>query len=473
MSIVSEAPRSDRAADSPEALLRRIVWPRAWIALEPDEQRAFRADRDAVLLALWPRIALLFGAAAILWWPLDPLVYASRPDLVDAFTRIRLSLVAINGVALLCARTDFARRHTIGSIQAFIAAESALVGAWVGVLGGLDGQFFSYFSAFPALSLLFFVRPAVRLRALGLMWLAFLGGWLLTDPGGLHHPDLPPTMTFLLFVFGVSFYLGHLGFELFRSNVVLRRRLGAKRDELDTLAAGLESRVAEQTDELRRLARRVESVREAERRTVAHEIHDQLGQTLTAIRYGLSFARSRVHEAPDVADTTLGELEGLAARTGRTVRHLLNLLHPRVLDELGLFRAVGWLIQESTRHADLEVGIDCAGDDGRVPEPVATGAFRILQESVTNALKHAEARRLDISVTIDGDRLRLAVRDDGVGPPSAHLSGGMGLGLVGIRERAQTLGGLARWGAAEGGGFEVTAELPLDITDAPAARGAP
>lgn len=451
---------SDPATSDRLGALTAFFWPRPWVRLDADEHEAFAADCDALMVRLWPRIGLLLAGAALLWWPLDPIVYADRPLLIETCARLRASVIGFNLVAWLYAQTAFARRFAMPSIIGVIVIESAGIGWWVGSLGALEGQWMSYFFVFPVVTLLLFVGPARRLFALGAMCAAYLGAMVIAQPMTLRHPDFLPTVGFLVFVVVMSFSLGHLTFELFKGNFAYRRRLATQRDALDALAASLESQVAEQTDELRRLARRVEDVRESERKTVAAEIHDHLGQTLTAIRYGLSFARSRMAQAPDAADLALSEVQNLVGRTSATVRRLLARLNPRVLEELGLFRAAEWLVGEATRHAGLKADVRCEGVDDGLPERVATGAFRILQESINNTLKHAAARSLDVRLAVDGGHLRLRVRDDGRGPQAGAAIGG-GLGLVGMRERAQTLGGSARWGPTAAGGFEVTAELPL------------
>ncbi len=453
---------SPAAPAEPQATLAGLFRLGAPTDLDAHEERAFELDRNRLMLALWPRIGLLIAAAALLWWPFDGLIFDDRPRLLDSLAGMRGSIVVLNLFGYAVGQTPLARRFTVPTVVAFICADSAMIGWWVGTVGPLDGQWFSYFFVFPVVTLMLVVGPRTRAMALVLMSLAYVGAAGLNNPATLAHRDFPAVVGFLIFVLVLSFMLGHPVYGLLRSNFAFQRRLAAQRDTLDALAAGLESRVTEQTDELRRLARRLEGVRESERKAVAAEIHDQLGQTLTAMRYGLTFARTKLTEAPRAADLALAEIQRLVAGTSESVRRLLARLNPRVLEELGLFAATDWLADESTRHSAIEARVVCEGDDGDIPAPVATGAFRIIQESITNALKHARANALHVGLTAERGWLRVRVRDDGRGPVDAP-SGPGGLGLVGIRERAQTLGGRARWGPLERGGFEVLAELPLAL----------
>ncbi len=234
-------------------------------------------------------------------------------------------------------------------------------------------------------------------------------------------------------------------------------------------ASRLADRVREQHErdidrqrDLRRLSGRLIRVREQERRALARELHDEIGQLLTAIKVELAVAQRTIDDRGGPRDV-LDDARPIADRALQAVRDLSHMLHPSVLDDLGLPAAAEWFIKQFRgRHADLEVTLQVAGRDVRLMPEVETAAYRIIQEALTNVVKHAHARSVIVSLEI-GDRVRVTIEDDGVGfgsgtPPdeAAHR----GLGLVSMRERAAQFGGELRLESLPGRGTRVIADLP-------------
>lgn len=225
-----------------------------------------------------------------------------------------------------------------------------------------------------------------------------------------------------------------------------------------------EDQLARSREELRALAGELLTVREQEKARIARDLHDDLGQLLTRLKIDVR-AMERVLDAMPVGDATAPLLERVVAaselvdETLARVRVIATELRPGSLDALGLGPA---LEQEARAFRDrsgipCEVRIEPAAADQR--GEVATALFRIAQESLTNVLRHAQAKRVSLSLTLEGEELALRVADDGVGLDPARVSGG--LGLVGMRERAGALGGAVKLEHGAGGGTTVTVHIPF------------
>jgi signal transduction histidine kinase len=206
--------------------------------------------------------------------------------------------------------------------------------------------------------------------------------------------------------------------------------------------------------------------REEERLVLARELHDDIGQMLTAIKVELAMAQQelRDHGAPPVLD----EVKPLADRALQTVREWSYALHPSTLSDLGLTGAIEWFADRVRARAGLAVTFSHTGLGPRLAPDVETAAYRIVQEAMTNIVKHADAASIRVTVA-RADRLRVIVEDDGVGfvpARPARTNGPAGLGLTSMRERASQLGGTLTIASAPGVGTRVVATLPLHAAGA-------
>lgn len=212
-------------------------------------------------------------------------------------------------------------------------------------------------------------------------------------------------------------------------------------------------------EELAAFAAEASGVREQEKARIARELHDELAQSLTALKMDTNWLREHLAQ-PELAavklDGMLALLDGAVAST----RRIAADLRPLVLDDLGLVAAVEWLVQGfQQRH-----GIPCRleiDESLDLPEPFATGVFRIVQESLANVAKHARARRAQVRLAREGEAVVLAVVDDGVGFAADAPRKPQSLGLPGLRERAQLLRGAVRVTSEPGRGTRVEARIPL------------
>jgi PAS domain S-box-containing protein len=218
-------------------------------------------------------------------------------------------------------------------------------------------------------------------------------------------------------------------------------------------------------DELRLLSERLRTVREEERTRIAREVHDEVGQALTALQMDVAWLEKKLANSPETAgESGAAKLKSMAALLDTTlgsVQRIAADLRPGVLDELGLEAATEWYV----RDFELRTGIPCALQSDLKGAPVeaglATAVFRILQEALTNVARHSGAGRVEIHLSADTNELRLEIRDDGRGIPNDQAAASQSLGLLGMRERALSLGGDLLVRGIPDVGTTVTLRVPL------------
>jgi PAS domain S-box-containing protein len=213
---------------------------------------------------------------------------------------------------------------------------------------------------------------------------------------------------------------------------------GIQRDVTDSHLASEQIRASRQ--QLRALAARLQRVREEERTGIAREIHDELGQALTGLKLDIAWMKDRLprdHEVRAQCASIIERIDG----TMSAVRRIATELRPSVLDQLGLSAALEWQGQEFGARTGIEVTMELCPDECTIPDDLGSSVFRILQESLTNVARHAQAKRVTIRLAQSAERLTLEVSDDGIGIPPERLEGTASLGLVGMRERALACGG--------------------------------
>jgi signal transduction histidine kinase len=217
-------------------------------------------------------------------------------------------------------------------------------------------------------------------------------------------------------------------------------------------------RLKESEDKLRRLAAHLISVREEERAHIAREIHDELGQVLTGLKMEVGWLAKRLKEKSLIEKTdSMGKL---IDATVQTVRKIATGLRPEMLDDMGLVAAVGWQAKEFQKRTGIRCRVDLPPETTKLDIDVATTAFRIFQEILTNVARHSRATRVDIDLSVTDERVSLEVADNGVGIPEAELHGKKSLGLLGMHERALLFGGEVRISGASGHGTRVAVTIP-------------
>lgn len=210
--------------------------------------------------------------------------------------------------------------------------------------------------------------------------------------------------------------------------------------------------------DLARFATEAAAVREQEKSRVARELHDELAQSLTALKMDAIWLRDHLGGDPSATDKALGMLRMLDTSIA-SVRRIAADLRPLVLDDLGLVPAIEWLAQSFTQRHGVACALD-VDETLELQEPHATAVFRIVQESLANVAKHAGASTARVRVAREGREIVLEVRDDGVGFDAACARKPQSLGLIGLRERAQLLEGMVRIDSTPGQGTCVQARIP-------------
>ncbi len=212
------------------------------------------------------------------------------------------------------------------------------------------------------------------------------------------------------------------------------------------------------------LARSVWRVQEEERRRLARELHDGVGHSLTALIHLMAQASAAL-DRPDEARERLARASAVAQSTLQETRALSRLLRPQILDDLGLEAALRWLARSFHDDHGIEVSLDTDQPFPALDGDLATLIFRVTQESLSNIVRHAHAKHVDIALRQSAFLLTLSIRDDGRGcDPAAALeksAQGGSSGLGGLRDRVRLFGGSLRFDAKPGAGCTVSAQFPM------------
>jgi signal transduction histidine kinase len=230
----------------------------------------------------------------------------------------------------------------------------------------------------------------------------------------------------------------------------------------------LEGRSERAEHQMRELSQQLVNAQEEERKNLSRELHDHVAQVLTGLRMELG----RIERLSPKVSPVVGECKRLVDEMFQTVRGLALGLRPSMLDDLGLQAALEWLVRDFMARYAIGVDLTMAGDFDRLPENHRTCVYRVVQEALTNCVRHADAHHIAIEVKTTDDELELSVSDDGVGLNPAHR--GRGLGLIGIDERVKELHGtvVISSGGSRGTTVAVRLPLPAPLTEAPLARAA-
>jgi signal transduction histidine kinase len=225
-----------------------------------------------------------------------------------------------------------------------------------------------------------------------------------------------------------------------------------------------EEAILRHTERLKALAAQLAEVEDAERQRLARELHDRVGQNLTALGINLNIIQMQLSD--DLSGSVHYHLDdslSLVELTAERIRDVMADLRPPVLDDYGLVAALRWYGEKISRRIDIPITVAGEEPDPRMNPRVENALFRITQEALTNVAKHAQASNAKISVEMEGDLLRLSVMDDGIGFDPQNLSEsdeGQGWGLLSITERAEAVGGQVWIDSSSDQGTTVTVEVP-------------
>lgn len=239
-----------------------------------------------------------------------------------------------------------------------------------------------------------------------------------------------------------------------------------RRKEVELEQERLLAEVRRQSEELRALSARLAEAQEAERKSWSRELHDQVGQSLTALGFNLKFVRGQLAGQPDPigADERLGDSLALLEEITDRVRDLMTELHPPMIDEDGLIDSLEWYAEKFANRTGLVIRVEDRTQRHRLTAAAEIGLFRIFQEALTNVAKHAQAGQVRVTLEEKEDEYRLVIADDGLGFDPAIVTGGPSssrrLGLLTMRERAQAIGGRFQIESQPGWGTRVIVEVP-------------
>jgi len=214
-------------------------------------------------------------------------------------------------------------------------------------------------------------------------------------------------------------------------------------------------------EKLRNLSAHLQSAREADRTSIAREIHDELGASLTAVKMDLTrYVRTFDNISPASRDLLAG-VAALVDSAIQTVRRIATRLRPSILDHLGLWPALEWQLGEFENRYSVQCSIDFDSMPSGLDKDAQTALFRIVQEALTNVARHARATRVRVNVSTAGDQVCIDLSDNGIGIPAEKLSDPTCCGIQGMHERAEAFGGHVEVGSAAAGGTHLRIRFPL------------
>lgn len=288
------------------------------------------------------------------------------------------------------------------------------------------------------------------------------------DAAHAQYPDVP----FILFSGTLGEELAIDSLKRGATDYVLKHRLARLVPAVRRAMQEVKERVRRRQAEAKRreysrklelLSRRLVTAQETERRNIARELHDEIGQALTAMQLNLQSLLQSPH--PDALTTRLNETLKMAERLLEQVQDISLDLRPSMLDDLGLKPALAWLTGRQADLAGLKAEVRVADLPQRLEPVIETECFRVAQEALTNVVRHAHARAVTVDLRAESGQLHLRVRDDGVGFDVADTRekavSGASLGLLSMEERAALAGGGLKFTSRPRKGTEVHAWFPL------------
>jgi len=217
----------------------------------------------------------------------------------------------------------------------------------------------------------------------------------------------------------------------------------------------------ESRGKLRNLAAHLQVIREEERERIAHEIHDELGQALTALKMDVHWIRRKLPNTEDSLVEKTVTMSTLIDTTVQSVKRIISELRPRLLDDFGLSAAMEWQADEFMKRTGIQCDIELEPEDIILDEARSIAIFRIFQETLTNITRHADATHARVSLKENTNVIEMRVSDNGKGISKKRLSATQSFGIIGMRERAHSLGGSLVIAGDRGDGTTVTVTIPI------------
>jgi signal transduction histidine kinase len=348
-------------------------------------------------------------------------------------------------------------------LLAFLAAALALFTRWA--LTPVLGDSLPYVTLFPAVvfaSWLCGMAPSALVVALGLLGARF---WFIAPQHSLRIPALPDAVGLLTFAASSALIIA-IGELVRRNTAALQIAQGQLEEKVQQRTVALDSA----NYNLSELSARLLRLQDEERRRIARELHDSVGQTLAALSMNLSAVGSEIERLSKTAGL-VADSATLVNDMSTDIRTISYLLHPPLLDEAGLSSALTWYVKGFSERSKIEVDLDIPEDFGRLPRDLETAVFRIVQECLTNIHRHADSPVAKVRIAQRDGHIRVEVQDKGRGiPPQecaeivSSVNGTPGVGIRGMRERLRQLGGTLDLSSdGEGKGTLIAARLPIHV----------
>lgn len=221
-----------------------------------------------------------------------------------------------------------------------------------------------------------------------------------------------------------------------------------------------EEDLAKSYTEIRRLSEYLQNIREEERKHIAREIHDELGQQITVLKMDASWLNKKLKNADESVKNKLNDLIELMDSTVKTVRRISSELRPSLLDDMGLIPAMEWYLKDFGKRIAIKTNFSIPKEELNLPDEARTGLFRIFQESLTNIARHSKAKKVDVSLQVVHGNIVMAIKDDGDGFDPESVKSKKTLGILGMKERSFMMGGTYEVKSKPGKGTRVMITVP-------------
>lgn len=420
------------------------------LQVSPEDQAAFRTTEEERLYRDFFRLTVALAFFNVVFWFTDPWLMGGIPGAVEAFHggRTALSLVAGTVWALLYLLPGQRRyvAHAAGGATLFFLAHT------MGQIGGPSNRWFHLTFPFLLIAIAAWMTPLERAVSTLLYVMALSAGYMFAYPDWFLDQMVGVSFGFLAFVGLMTFLIG-LNADFGRV------RLFHARQELARARDHLEARVEEKTATLQAFVAHLDQVQDREASKLAQDLHDELGQVLTAQRLVLRIAKRRYGERGEDIGPNLEQLEELIDEVIAQFRALLKTQRHRVLDELGIEAALRHLSRTCEKRLMLPCSVVIEPEPLTIGPVHAVALYRCVQEALTNVAKHASASRVWLEVRASAEEIVASVVDDGVGIHPRPEGGGFG--LVGARERVKALNGTLDVRRNPSGGTVFQVRLPL------------
>jgi signal transduction histidine kinase len=438
---------------------------------------------------------IMLGAIIVTapFWPTDYLIFADRPEIINALLiwRISVSVIGVLTIILLKYFKYFSDRPIlVFNVTGFLIM--FITGYALGQTGGIENPTFYGIYPVPFLTTVLIMKLRWRIVSTYLLPLAYMIGFFAPFPENLDHPLVANPLVFMFGVCITIIIAGHAVNRLFANNYYrhlalekkakelleyrtkLERQIEVSKQaefELGEAKKELEQRVNQRASELElanerltELATNLVTIQEEERKRISSELHDELGQLLTRLRmenYFLLNLMPQDHPKYEEFKSASERSAQIIGKLQKSTRELMMFLRSKVLEDDGLKAALEVLIEDLKTDAISIFHWSWDRDESEFSPYVLKAIYRIMQESITNIRRHANATQVEIFCRQNEDEIVIEILDDGRGFDPESDSHHEGLGLKGMRERARSLGGEITVHSEIGSGTKVIARIPI------------